>query len=61
MENQELFNTMMENAIAYLQDKGYLPKQPSAAQNPNRDNSEREYTNEEVTEMLIKRGLLPRK
>lgn len=61
MENQQIFNEMMENAIAYLQEKGYIPKQPSTEQTPNRNSNEREYTEKEVTEMLIRRGLLPRK
>lgn len=33
MENQEFFNTMMENAIVYLQEKGYISK-PSQQQQP---------------------------
>jgi hypothetical protein len=60
MESQEIFNTMMDNAIVYLQEKGYIPTQPSATKN-NNNNIEREYTDKEETEMLIKRGLLPRR
>lgn len=39
METQELFNTMMENAIVYLQEKGYIskPSQQSRHQEPQRE------------------------
>lgn len=35
MEQQQIFNLLMENAIVYLQDKGYLPKQPAQQQQQN--------------------------
>ena len=36
METQELFNEMMENAIIYLQNKGYI-NIPSANEKPEPD------------------------
>ena len=62
METQELFNTMMENAIVYLQDKGYLPKQPAR---PQTDPDGFDWNSPEgikrTTEILQKKGLLPKK
>lgn len=62
METQELFNTMMENAIVYLQDKGYLPKQAAQSQN---DPDDFDWNSPEgvkkTTEILQKKGLLPKK
>lgn len=55
MENQELFNTMMENAIVYLQGKGLLPKSEDIEQ------AELEREGKRITKMLQDRGLLPRK
>lgn len=36
METQDTFNTMMENAIVYLQEKGYISK-PSQQTGPEPD------------------------
>lgn len=62
MEGQELFNSMMENAIVYLQDKGYLPKQAAQSQN---DPDDFDWDSPEgvkrQTEILQKAGLLPKK
>lgn len=55
MENQELFNTMMENAIVYLQGKGLLPKSVDL------EEAELERENKRITKMLQDQGLLPRK
>lgn len=54
METQELFNQMMENAIVYLQSKGIIPTQQSHIE-------ENKLTQEDITEMLVNRGLLPKK
>lgn len=62
MEGQELFNSMMENAIVYLQDKGYLPKQAAQSQN---DPDDFDWDSPEgvkrQTEILQRAGLLPKK
>lgn len=54
MESQELFNTMMENAIVYLQEKGYIPTQPTQMQRSHQS----ERSDEEETKILKNRGLL---
>jgi hypothetical protein len=61
MEGQELFNSMMENAIVYLQEKGYIPTRPqqSQTQEPEVDWDNPEHT-KQVTQMLQQRGLLPK-
>ena len=61
MEGQELFNSMMENAIVYLQEKGYIPAKPqqSQTQEPEVDWDDPEHT-KQVTQMLQQRGLLPK-
>lgn len=56
METQEIFNQMMENAIVYLQEKGYIPKQP-AQHSEDRDPSE-DYDPKKETEILRNAGLL---
>lgn len=62
MEGQELFNSMMENAIVYLQDKGYLPKQAAQSQN---DPDDFDWDSPEgvkrQTEILQRAGLLQKK
>lgn len=62
METQERFNTMMENAIVYLQDKGYLPKLPTQ---PNSGPDGIDWDSPEgvkkQTEILQRAGLLPKK
>lgn len=58
MESQELFNTMMESAIVYLQEKGYISK-PTQQEPNNIDWNNPEHT-KRVTETLQARGLLPR-
>lgn len=59
MESQEIFNTMMENAIVYLQEKGYILTKPQGQQNNESevDWSDPEHT-KRVTQMLQDRGLL---
>ena len=61
MEGQELFNSMMENAIVYLQEKGYIPTRPQQSQTlePEVDWDNPEHT-KQVTQMLQQRGLLPK-
>ena len=62
MEGQELFNSMMENAIVYLQEKGYLPKQPAQSQTaPDGFDQNSPEGVKKTTEMLQARGLLPKK
>lgn len=62
MEGQELFNSMMENAIVYLQEKGYLPKQPAQSQtDPDGFDWDSPEGVKKTTEMLQARGLLPKK
>lgn len=62
METQELFNTMMENAIVYLQNKGYLPKQHAQSQNdPDGIDWDSPEGVKKQTEMLQRAGLLPKK
>ena len=64
MESQELFNTMMENAIVYLQEKGYIPTQPTMVEQQSQqqriDWSNPDQVAKE-TKILRERGLLPRK
>lgn len=59
MESQEIFNTMMENAIVYLQEKGYIPTKPQM--NVEQASKARETSKEEETAILIRGGLLPSK
>ena len=54
MEAQQTFNEMMENAIVYLQSKGLIPSQQ-------KQQSESDMSNEQITKILKDRGLLPRK
>lgn len=56
----------MENAIVYLQEKGYIPKLPTTAQTTQQEapgdiDFSDPAENEKVTKMLQERGLLPRK
>lgn len=62
MENQEIFNQMMENAIVYLQDKGYIPKLQTQNHNQGQrvDWNDPEQIKKE-TKILQAAGLLPRK
>ena len=55
MENQEIFNTMMENAIVYLQSKGLIPTTSE------REEAQQKRETERITKMLQDSGLLPRK
>lgn len=59
MESQEIFNTMMENAIVYLQEKGYIPTTPQM--NVEQASETRETSKEKETAILIRAGLLPSK
>lgn len=61
METQEIFNTMMENAIVYLQSKGLIPTQQQQSQPKEAevDWTDPEHT-KKVTKALQDRGLLPK-
>lgn len=62
MEGQELFNNMMKNAIVYLQDEGYLPKQAAQSQNdPDGFDWDSPEGVKKQTEILQRAGLLPKK
>ena len=62
MENQELFNFMMEKAVVYLQEKGYLPKSAAESTKETDENYWNDPKNvEKETKILRNAGLLPRK
>ena len=50
---------MMENAIVYLQEKGYIPTKPQM--NVEQASEARETSKDEETAILIRAGLLPSK
>lgn len=61
MEAQEFFNSMMENAIVYLQEKGYLPKQTAQQQQQNGIDWDNPEDIKKVNKGLQEAGLLPNK